>query len=163
MEYAKGPLFAVDFANRTKENLALLGNSPYDVTQFINSLIGLLIIPREYGYEFINDALLDSKLRDAIFQKVVENNYPEGTTLKSVLTHMRNAVCHSRMKFHVDTAGAEAVSKDIKIIEFRDRKTQDGNTYQFLMEIPIELLHDFVFAFLEAITNCIKPGKERNR
>ena len=163
MEYAKGPQFAADFTKRTKDNLALLGNSPYDVTQLINSLIGLLIIPREYGYEFINDNLLDSKLRDAIFQKVLENDYPEGTTLKSVLTHMRNAVCHSRMKFHVDKAGTEAVSKDIKIIEFRDRKTKDGNTYQFHMEIPIELLREFVFAFSEAITNSIKTETERNR
>lgn len=155
MEYAKGPQFAADFTARTKENLAQL-NSTYDVTQLINSLVGLLIIPRDYGFKYINDDLLDPILKNAIFQKVVENSYPDGTTLKSVLTHMRNAVCHSRMKFHVDKAGAEAAAKDIKIIEFRDSKKEDGRIYRFHMEISVDLLREFIFAFSDAIVDCIK-------
>lgn len=151
MEYAKGPRFAVDFALRTRENLELLNNSPYDVTQLINSLIGLLIIPRDYGFRYINDDLLEPELRNAVFQCVNQNTYPSRTTLHSILTHMRNAVCHSRMKFHVDTAGSNAIAKDIKTIEFNDRKNENGNVYRFQMEISVELLQKFVYAFSTAI------------
>ena len=155
MEYATGPQFAIDFAERTKKNLELLNNSPYDVTQLINSLVGLLIIPRDYGFKYINEDLVDSNLRAAVLRGVRQNTYLTETSLNSVLTHMRNAVCHSRMRFHVDKAGKEAVAKDIKTVEFKDIKYEKGKVYRFQMEISVELLRELVYAFSEAIAEQI--------
>ena len=156
MEYATGPQFAIDFAERTKKNLELLNNSSYDVTQLINSLVGLLIIPRDYGFRHINDNLIEPELRNAVLQGVQMNTYPSEISLNSVLTHMRNAVCHSRMKFHVDKAGTDAVVKDIATIEFKDSKRELGEIYRFQMEISIDLLKKLVYAFSAAIANHIE-------
>ena len=57
MEFAKDKDFAADFVQRTKANITR-GYHPYEVTQRINSLIGLLILPKERYYDNIDDGMI---------------------------------------------------------------------------------------------------------
>lgn len=155
MEYAKGKKFAAAFAARTKVNLQQLDAGQYDVTQLINSMIGLLIIPRQHGYTHISDDIIPPKIRGRIYSTVETNTYPEGTNIKEILRHMKNAISHSRMKFCVDMNGNEAVVRDIKIVEFRDQYKKDGQKHEFHMRITVDLLQQFLYEFSDAISKCI--------
>lgn len=57
MEYAKDSAFVKDFIHRTKENIRN-GTHPYEVTQLVNSLIGLLVLPKERHYTNIQDKMI---------------------------------------------------------------------------------------------------------
>ena len=73
MEYAKDSEFLKDFVLRTKANISMC-QSPYEVTQLVNSLIGLLILPKEQYYQNIQDDMINSQLLTTIKQKITINS-----------------------------------------------------------------------------------------
>ena len=63
MIYAKGKDFVRDYILRTKENCLRLEQGPYEVTQLINSAIGLLIIPQQKLYNEIANNMISEELK----------------------------------------------------------------------------------------------------
>ena len=86
MMYASEESFIKDFANRTKVNYQKLSPEAYEVTQLINSMIGLLIIPEQKAYNKISDNLLDEnlliKMKDSSCLK--QYTYSEALNLKQI-------------------------------------------------------------------------------
>jgi hypothetical protein len=102
-----------DFATRTKANLALIrtaaktGQDAYEVTQFINSLLGLLIFPQQEFYEKIPRAKLADLEKDGWPIPRVCDNYKQVKDLSELARYLRNSIAHFNLRFtqkdeHVD-------------------------------------------------------------
>ena len=93
--------FAKDFAERTLKNL-INYSGEYEVTQLINSAIGLLMIPKEEFFNEIIDNIIScqllKKMREAIdFDEITSKN--KKNSLKNIVIHIRNGIAHGHMKF----------------------------------------------------------------
>ena len=101
MEFAKDEEFVADFVRRTKENIKC-GCHPYEITQRINSLVGLLILPKERYYDHIDDSMISPKLLAALMQGIKIPNNVSKLDLKSIVRRMRNAIAHFHIKCKAD-------------------------------------------------------------
>lgn len=150
MEYAKDTAFVKDFVLRTKENISC-GNHPYKVTQLVNSLVGLLILPKERYYTNIQDNMLDSELLANIRSKITINNPCKHCSLKYIVRRMRNAIAH----FHI-VCNADKYTHEIVEIVFSD--FDDGNNGRipnFQITLPVDLVQRFLEQFSEAVSQSI--------
>ena len=95
-----------DFAFRTQENLRSvknLENSPdyrfFEVTQLINSMLGLLVFPKEAFITKFPNKLL-SELEKEGWPRIVllEGDAPYND-LRTLINYLRNAIAHFNLKF----------------------------------------------------------------
>ena len=130
-----------DFTQRTLKNLELIENQKlddpdaevYEVTQLINSLLGLVVLPQEAQFKKIPTTPLANLVRQgwAIPQTVV--NHPKTPNLRKLIYYLRNAVAHFNIKFTTDDyvlTGVKMWNKtrsgkvdwavDLSLVELRD-------------------------------------------
>ncbi len=110
-------VFVRDFAKRTQENLELLKQiqkekpnyKVYEVTQLINSLLGLLIFPKESFYLKIPKTSLETLRKEG--WPIPQSSKPdlEAKNLKDLLRRMRNATAHCLVEA-VDSKHDETIS-----------------------------------------------------
>jgi hypothetical protein len=102
-----------DFAKRTRKNLSLIqseakaGREAYEVTQLINSMLGLLVFPQQEFYDKIPETKLDDLKKDGWPIPRVRGNYPQVSNLKQLARYLRNGIAHFNLRFtetgsHVD-------------------------------------------------------------
>jgi hypothetical protein len=95
-----------DFADRTRVNLELIqkahrtGGSGYEVTQLINSLLGLLVLPAERFS--IPQTPLGELIENGWPIPTVHGEFQEATDLRQLVRCLRNAVAHFNIKFSTD-------------------------------------------------------------
>ncbi|MDD5900751.1 MAG: HEPN family nuclease [Lachnospiraceae bacterium] len=143
--------FISDFATRTMDNLKCVQehNSRYEVTQLINSLFGLLIVPNEkFKYRSDNPQKVPDKVFKAeskFYDKLkcefgrlerenrYYNNYPTKELVSEIITRFRNALAHS---------GKEGLhflpmeeGREISSIIFYDT---DNSGHEFCAQLSIE-------------------------
>lgn len=147
MMYGNPINFEKEFIQRTMENICVLDKAEgsYDVTQFINSMLGLLIIPKEKHYEQLEDSMIDSEL----LQKVQRCCRP-ARGLKYTVRRLRNAVSHGHLTFEAEKTPYGTVGSEIKRITFRD-EDKKGAGGVFTAQLEVDLLKSFVLAFADAI------------
>ena len=109
MDYDKTNL-VLDFARRTKKNLEFIEhsltrdrlnseNDVYEVTQLINSLLGLLVFPQQKFYDAIPETPLLELVKDGWPEIIpVEGNLKEDN-LRQLLRYLRNGVSHFNIEF----------------------------------------------------------------
>lgn len=110
MDYQKE--FVIDFARRTRSNLEFIeaaerrGESVFEVTQLANSLLGLLVFPREQYMRSIPDTSL---------RELAEQGWPnirsthgelKEDTLKQLMRMLRNGIAHCNVEFIADERSA---------------------------------------------------------
>ena len=108
----------------------------YEITQLINSLVGLLVFPEQVGYDYISN---NPEELDELFPTLAKcvndsesfycnyvykdrKNYgkPEELSPKNVIRHMRNAVSHNRLGIYPVNGRLETGERIIKGITFKD-------------------------------------------
>lgn len=157
MEYAKDSAFVKDFVLRTKENIRC-GNHPYEVTQLVNSLVGLLILPKERYYANIQDDMIDAELLASIRSRVTINNPHRRCSLKYIVRRMRNAIAH----FHI-VCKADKHTHRIDTIVFSDfDESNNGQTPNFEISIPVNLMKSFIEHFSEVVAQSIITTENTN-
>ena len=146
------------FVNRTKANLKLIeqevdksgkdktAQNAYEVTQLLNSLFGLLILPEQKYHSKLG------KIKDGqvpIFVKCIKKAKEEYKTLnyQNAMEHLRNAVCHPQ---HMEILPPQG---DITQIVLRD--FYDGHEY-FCVRLEIDELKYLVFELCEVLTKTIQ-------
>ena len=99
-----------DFARRTRSNLNLIkslqerdpGIEVYEVTQLVNSMLGLLVFPQQrYVDEIPKTPLRDLKEQGWPIPRVV-GNYPQVKNLNQLVRYLRNAISHFNVEFISD-------------------------------------------------------------
>jgi hypothetical protein len=134
-----------DFAQRTLDNLLFIESNKkqrnvYEVTQLINSMLGLLVFPKEEFWDTISPIPL-SEIPS--IQKLVirRDTYEEPCDdLKILIRHIRNSVSHFSLEFRND-------KNYISGIEMRD----EYKGQEWRAEISIFDLRDFVVWFVKKI------------
>jgi len=107
MEYKQ---LVKDFAERTLSNLESIerlktddpGRRVYETTQLINSLLGLIVLPREQEFMKIPATPLSELVEQgwAIPKMIVD--HPKTPDLQRLIHYLRNAVAHFRLEFMTD-------------------------------------------------------------
>lgn len=99
-----------DFAHRTRRNLEVIEQTKaaqpdadvYEVTQLINSMLGLLVFPQQAYYEAIPDTPLAELKESGWPVPDVTGKYPQASTLRELVRYMRNAIAHFNIEFLLD-------------------------------------------------------------
>jgi hypothetical protein len=100
-----------DFARRTKANLAAIdrlradGHEVYEVTQLINSMLGLLVFPQQKFYDQIPETPLEQLRLEGWPVPEVRGRFEQVTDLRQLLRYLRNAIAHFNVKFLGDGDG----------------------------------------------------------
>ena len=158
--------FIKEFADRTIENLQIVERFSFEpekkeVTQLINSLLGLLVVPSERYKEDSSEKEREENTLRASAPEMYRNIKKLITQLKSekklyndygfskkypvcdFIHHLRNAVCHSGNKTLIFTPIEE--NKKIETVIFYDTYTNDsGRKYEFCVELTIEQIRNLI-------------------
>ncbi len=94
-----------DFARRTLKNLEAIEemarkdpNDYFEVTQLINSAIGLLIFPKEVDYDSIPEIALDNLPMEIPLPKILHGRLPKDN-LRELVRYLRNGFAHYNVEF----------------------------------------------------------------
>ena len=113
----------------------------YEVTQLLNSMIGLLVFPETNGYKQIpndkNDFSKFPTLKSYVDSEAFSSNYQlkrkrdgkeyyciEPVTPRTVIRHLRNAVCHERISVFPTQCTMEDGDSIISGIKFIDEESK---------------------------------------
>ena len=97
-----------DFALRTKANLEMIdqlhaeGHKVYEVTQLVNSALGLIVFPQQECFERIPETPLEELKRDGWPIPKVVGDFPIVSDFKQLMRYLRNAIAHFNIKFIED-------------------------------------------------------------
>ena len=100
--------FVRDYAMRTDYNLTHLSDNRYNVTQLINSAVGLLIIPTERLIKHDMLEYTDDDLYKLLSSKITKNTYKceqPYPSLNRIISHIRNCICHGKLDLKLDNKG----------------------------------------------------------
>lgn len=139
--------FVKEFYERTLKILNKY-DGEYDVTFLINSMIGLLIVPKERYFQSkrLPDTYIDAELLKQVQATITSNT---DNSLKEIIRHLRNSVAHGNMTIKAEKSNVKTENSKIGSILFKDR---DG----FNAEISIELLKNFLINFATKVCNDTK-------
>lgn len=119
-----------DFALRTRKNLeaidalAAANGEAFEVTQLINSMLGLLVFPQQkYVNKIPKTPLAELERMGWPIPKVL-GNFQQVKDLNQLIRYLRNAVAHFNIKFIDDGRGNIAV---IQVWNMARVKGCDGN------------------------------------
>lgn len=112
----------------------------YEVTQLINSFLGLLVFPKEKYFNFLSNRENDfqnvptlKRVTDKTYKGFI-STYREIRCERTIIKHLRNAVCHDRLMIHPLNHN---VSTEIQAIQFEDEDIRDGHGAKFSLIIDI--------------------------
>ncbi|RJP62281.1 MAG: hypothetical protein C4541_00190 [Candidatus Auribacter fodinae] len=158
-----------DFVERTRENLAIIcnrqnnpGDGKYEVTQLMNSLLGLFMFPQQY---YSNKDIPSFAPPERSCLPEIKQTVEKGVTLKpardmnsigfhDLTKHLRNAIAHYKVRFIDD-------KEMIKGVEFSDdNKFKKGDKFdQWVMTFDsIDKLKKFVDHFSSQIGKFAEKG-----
>lgn len=152
MMYATESEFIKDFAKRTLYNYDMIKNAGcYEVTQLINSAVGLLIIPEQKLYNKIIDDLVSDELYQELCKSIITNTYlnSDKNSLQQIAQHIRNSIAHARMEFSAERPSMKGKSLIIHTVTFTDSSNKNE---EFKITLSIPLLEKFFSEFSNAIT-----------
>ena len=140
-----------EFIARTQKNLIAIeclkdiSCKVYEVTQLLNSMLGLLIFPKERRlYEKIQNKRWDMMVKEE--WPLPSEDYSHVSDLKQLITNMRNAVAHCN--FEIITENDE-----ISSIEFRNFSPRDIHRKYPLWKgvYDVASLRTFIYMLLDHI------------
>ncbi len=139
-----------DFARRTLKNLEAIEicsvtdpEKCFEVTQLINSAIGLLIFPKEADYNSIPQTSLSTVACEVALPKVLHGSLPEDN-LRKLITYMRNGFAH----YNVEFENYNNVIKGIYIWN------DNGRGVDWVAYISIEDLKNLLLYFAKRLTKA---------
>ena len=148
---------AMEIARRTEKNLGFIKaefdrmgeDSPVHlVTQLVNSLLGMVILPREQYLELRNE---ETDLGRLVSEGWPEWNVTKGKTdtLGQLARHIRNAAAHGRITFSSDSRYLHEVV--ITVEDSRD----GGESINWLADINGDKLYEFCVKFAMHVRETI--------
>lgn len=149
--------FIADFARRTKSNLLVIEENAkfskdcYEVTQMINSLVGLLVFPQQKYFQKIPTEFPTKEM-----ERILDNSkstYPDEVNkpkaFNTIIKHMKNAVSHERLSI------LPQGPQEIEEIVFRDqiKDKYSAIVYTFEIKLSIEEFRIFLLEMCDFAIN----------
>ena len=99
-----------DFVSRTRANLEFIRNQDkssdvYEVTQLINSMLGLLVFPQQKYINEIPETPLQELEKEGWPMPKMVGKFPPAPNLRQLIRYLRNAISHFNMRFLSDSNG----------------------------------------------------------
>ena len=99
-----------DFVERTRKNLEYVQLSKsndssldvYEVTQLINSLLGLLVFPQQRYFDSIPETPIEELVEMGWPVPKLIGDFPQVKDLKTLFRYLRNAISHFNIEFISD-------------------------------------------------------------
>lgn len=94
-----------DFVRRMRRNPQIVrdaeagGVEAYEVTQLINSMLGLVVLPRESYFEQIPQKPLEELRAEGWPEPVLEGEFGRPRNLRDLMRLIRNGIAHWNMEF----------------------------------------------------------------
>ena len=140
----------------------------YEVTQLINSMIGLLIFPEQEGYEHLSKNENDLKglfptiykcmhkegafYSNYVYLKGYMKGKPEKKNPQIILRHLRNAASHKQISIFPESGRLHDNSKVIKAVVFKDHYKTDTYGYmEFSLRVPVNDLEPMLMEICDCI------------
>lgn len=137
--------FIKDLVIRTKSNYERLKSGPYEVTQLLNSAVGLLIIPQQKLFNQIADEMVSEELLNKMLASVTNNSYKKPLCLTEITRHLRNSIAHAHVKYIAEKQPIHGSPVLIHAIEFSDENPYTGEA--ITIQLNIDLLEEFFEEF----------------
>jgi hypothetical protein len=145
-----------DFALRTKKNLEYIetkasedNSNPevYEVTQLINSLLGLIVFPREEYMSRLPQTPLSDLVDQGWAVPRIVGDYPQVKTLRELIDYIRHAISHFNIEFIPNS------ERKITGIILWNREYRGGKPGEIIWkaELNIEELRKLAFKFIDLI------------
>jgi hypothetical protein len=148
-----------DFTVRTRHNLALIeaqkkvGNEVYETTQLINSLLGLLVLPRERMLNEIPDLPVEELYARGWPKFKIVGTAPLQDTLRPLVRALRNAVAHFNVEFASNEHG------EIGGVVLTNKAQRSGRIV-WRAELPLVDLRRLVECFSDLLLE-VRPDEGR--
>lgn len=123
--------FERDFVERTLENLRVAKDVPNDVTNVLNSCLGLIVYPKEFDGRVLIDW---EKFKHGEYGKITCIATEEDQQ-KNLLRCMRNAIAHGRIE--------QTGQKDGRITELSFISGDENHSPQMIITMTIPQLSNF--------------------
>jgi len=139
----------LDFIDRTQKNLEFIEQAArfekdsqvFEVTQLINSLLGLIVFPRENYYENIPETPLAELEAQGWKIPAVSGQFEQVKNLRQLMRYLRNAIAHSNLEFDSD---------GVNLTGIRLWNCSHGKkTWE--VRWPLAELRDLTFRFIELL------------
>lgn len=147
----------------------------FEVTQLINSLIGLLVFPEQAGYEYISNNPADLKEMLPLLYEYIENkpgrykntyrevirgvpfsqSPDEYNSPRNILRHLRNAASHKEMGILPINGEIVEGRQQIQEVVFKDRKTKDRTEQRFELRITVEDLEPLLLEIGDVLLKLV--------
>ncbi|MDR0834651.1 MAG: hypothetical protein LBN93_10805 [Candidatus Symbiothrix sp.] len=147
-----------DFVCRTRtiieqyDRLQIDEKEKFEVTLFINCLVGLLIIPQQHWYDNLPTEIISQEKWGISPNDIKKNN--KDNTVNEVARHLRNSVAHYNFKVISDD-----VSKKIDKIKFEDFTDKTKTNKTFEETISVSNLRKFT----TQLTDCMLTEMQKER
>jgi hypothetical protein len=94
----------IDFVKRTKSNLDFIEqqNNTFGVTQLINSLLGIIVLPKEKNIKIIPNLSFDELLDDGWELPQITINQYKINKLRDLIRVLRNSVAHFNLEIRAN-------------------------------------------------------------
>ncbi len=135
--------FLKDFVNRTLTNLEYIqqaekqGKEVYEVTQLVNSCLGLVVLLQQYGDGLFTDVDICPSLLKDLQNSIIKNTYKgrrKERNFNNILYHLRNALSHGKLNFEKEERNGKV---EISNIEFIDINAKD-EIQQFIINLNVK-------------------------
>ena len=155
-----------DFADRTKKNLNLLreiqANSPdreiFEVTQLVNSMLGLLVFPQQSYVKSIPEVPL-SQLREKGWPVPrIVGEYPQVKDLNQLVRYLRNAIAHFNVRFLVDD---QRQINGLQVWNVRERWLKGGKRKEEITwkaELSLAEIETITYRFIDLMLEQAAAG-----
>ena len=138
----------VDFVRRTKSNLEYVelhkNDSLFEFTQLINSLLGIVVLPRERSLKSIPNITFAKLMQDDWQLPTIRLNTYGINDLRNLIRVFRNSIAHFNLRILSNN------NNEIDgLIIYNKRK----NKFVFEAVFTIQELREFVNKFIQLIAN----------
>ena len=151
-----------DFIERTKlileqydkTDFSEVPEEKYEITLYMNCLMGLLVVPQQVWHDNIPKGDLDEnwfieKGHISFCIETGEKRYK----IKNIVKHIRNSVAHGRV---IPISEDRGTNKKITHLRFKDLC---GEQPTFEAEIPVETLKKFALKFADTMLTKMRENK----
>ncbi|MCX6555476.1 MAG: HEPN family nuclease [Candidatus Aminicenantes bacterium] len=136
--------FPKDFLKRTQDNLEKYSGK-YEITNLINNCLGLIVIPKEFIIDNIEDyELLDSEIKYGISKTNINFENKNDYSLKNIIRHIRNGIAHGR----IEQKSSEGKIVGLRIFDCNKENSPENFSIKLsineMKEFAKELSNDFL-------------------
>lgn len=146
-----------DFISRTKsiieqyDKFQIADDDKYEVTLFLNCLVGLFILPQQHWFDSVSTKLISNGDWGIEESHIIFIKESETKNVKNIARHIRNSISHYRFKVFGNS--------DKKITEIKFEDYNQSNVKTFEATIPLSKFKIFVEKFSTALKSEMTKQK----